>query len=291
MLADRGGWSAFEAGSLWLEHAHRVVRRCSGQGVLWVTFNEPRYYTGLDTVHGLKSPLDTRKMQRALVDTHRRAYDLIHSLDPGALVTSNLAHTPPPMPQEDLRFVDQVRDKLDYLGVDYYYGLSLDNLTGVFSFLGHWVIRPQPDGLYEALLMYSRRYPELPLYIVEDGMATDNGKPRTYPLHAGRLHPGPRLLGPAGDRRRGRVIGYNYWSLVDSYEWGNYRARFGLYRVDVKNDPTLQRRETDGVGAYREVIDVGGAPGGYAPTMRPAFCSFANLPDTCTLERLLGRPT
>lgn len=147
-------------------------------------------------------------MQRALVDTHRRAYDLIASLDPGALVTSDLAHTPPPMPPEDLRFVEQVLDKLDYLGVDYYYGLSLDDLTGTFSFLGHWVIRPQFDGLCEVLLMYSRRYPELPLYIVENGMATDNGKPRKKtphpPLHAGRLHPGQRLLDPAGDRRWGR---------------------------------------------------------------------------------------
>lgn len=230
-------------------------------------------------------------MQRALVDTHRRAFDLIASLDPGALVKSNLAHTPPPMPPEDLRFVEQVLDKLDYLGVDYYYGLSLDNLTGAFSFLGHWVIRPQPDGPCEVLLMYSRRYPELPLYIVENGMATDNGKPRTYPYTRAdymrdHVYWIQRAIADGAD-----VIGYNYWSLVDSYEWVNYRARFGLYRVDVKNDPTLQRRETDGVGAYRAVIDAGGVPEGYAPTMRPAFCSFANLPGTCTLERLLGRPT
>ena len=33
------------------------------------------------------------------------------------------------------------------------------------------------------------------------------------------------------------VIGYNYWSITDNYEWGSYTPRFGLYTVDVRTDP------------------------------------------------------
>lgn len=32
------------------------------------------------------------------------------------------------------------------------------------------------------------------------------------------------------------VIGYNHWSLVDNYEWGDCSARSGLYRVNVLSD-------------------------------------------------------
>ena len=55
------------------------------------------------------------------------------------------------------------------------------------------------------------------------------------------------------------VFGYNYWSLTDNYEWGSYTPRFGLYTVDARTDPTLARRPTDGVEAYRAIIG-GGAP-------------------------------
>ena len=33
------------------------------------------------------------------------------------------------------------------------------------------------------------------------------------------------------------LIGYNYWSLTDNYEWGSYTPRFGLYTVNVTSDP------------------------------------------------------
>ncbi len=51
----------------------------------------------------------------------------------------------------DTTFVDRVRDKLDFLGVDYYYGLSLDNLTAVSAITdAFYDISPQPDGIYHA---------------------------------------------------------------------------------------------------------------------------------------------
>ena len=77
------------------------------------------------------------------------------------------------------------------------------------------------------------------------------------------------------------VIGYNHWSLVDNYEWGSYSPRFGLYRVDVLNDPALERQPTTGVEAYREIISAGGVGPDYRPVLPPAWCSLSTIPDTC----------
>ncbi|MGW4247904.1 family 1 glycosylhydrolase, partial [Nocardia sp. NPDC004722] len=77
------------------------------------------------------------------------------------------------------------------------------------------------------------------------------------------------------------VIGYNYWSLTDNYEWGSYTPRFGLYTVDVKTDPSLTRRPTDAVDAYRAIAHDAGVPPGYRPTRPATTCSLVDALDSC----------
>ena len=77
------------------------------------------------------------------------------------------------------------------------------------------------------------------------------------------------------------VIGYNYWSLTDNYEWGSYTPRFGLYTVDVLHDPTLTRVPTDAVPAYRAITAANGVPAGYTPTRAPQFCSLVDFLSSC----------
>lgn len=77
------------------------------------------------------------------------------------------------------------------------------------------------------------------------------------------------------------VIGYNFWSITDNYEWGDYQARFGLYTVDAVGDPALTRMPTDAVSSYRELIDDGGVGDGYRPVMPPATCSLVDFPSSC----------
>ncbi|CAK1543471.1 unnamed protein product [Leptosia nina] len=51
------------------------------------------------------------------------------------------------------------------------------------------------------------------------------------------------------------VIGYTYWSLMDSFEWiGGYQSTFGLYDVDF-NDPKRPRRPRLSAKYYACVID------------------------------------
>jgi beta-glucosidase len=77
------------------------------------------------------------------------------------------------------------------------------------------------------------------------------------------------------------VIGYNYWSLTDNYEWGSYAPRFGLYTVDVRTDPSLTRRPTDAVGTYNQLIAAGGVPPGYRPVRAPSLCVLVDPPASC----------
>lgn len=279
-VADQGAWNNGRTSKDFLTFAQAIVERYKGRGALWVTFNEPTVYTQDELQN--QPGTDPGRMLGNLVAAHRAAYTMIHRVDPGSKVTSNIAFIPAAQAVFDAMFTDRVADRLDFVGIDYYYGLSLDNLTAASALTGEfWKIKPQPDGIYHALMYYHDRFPKLPLYVVENGMPTDNGKAR-----ADGYTRAQDLRDTIYWMRRARaagadVIGYNYWSITDNYEWGSYRPRFGLYTVNVLTDPSLRRRPTDAVAAYRKIIHDGGVPGTYKPVLPPAFCSLVTLLKSC----------
>lgn len=281
-VADQGGWSTGETIDLWLANARRVVQRFAGQDALWITFNEPTIYVQEELTNGGIQPWLAPAMFGRLVRAHRAAYDVIHELDPGAPVSSNAAYIPAVQPLLDAMFLDRVRDKLDFAGLDFYYGASLDNATAVHAATGEfWKVRPQPDGLYYALRYYARKFGDLPLYVVENGMPTDNGKPRPDG-YTRSDHLRDHIYWLQRAKADGvNVIGYNYWSITDNYEWGSYQPRFGLYTVDAATDPELTRKPTDGVQSYRDLIDDGGVPDGYQPAQPPGLCSLVDGLRSC----------
>ncbi|MEA2842692.1 MAG: hypothetical protein QOJ69_363, partial [Actinomycetota bacterium] len=55
------------------------------------------------------------------------------------------------------------------------------------------------------------------------------------------------------------VTGYFHWTLADSYEWGSYQPRYGLYGVERRTD-SVRLRDTDwfggdAAGTYRRFAD------------------------------------
>lgn len=127
------------------------------------------------------------------------------------------------------------------------------------------------------------QFPGKPIRVIENGLATDP---------AGRRPDGYRRSDHLRDTvywlQRAKQDGipvksYNYWSLTDNYEWGgDFDSRFGLFTVDVRRDPSLTRRPTDGVAAYREITRAGGGvPADYRPTRMPVPCSLVDVPDSC----------
>ncbi|MEU2253850.1 family 1 glycosylhydrolase [Nocardia xishanensis] len=286
---DRGGWHNPAIVEDWLANARRVVDRYAGADPLWVTFNEPMMYMLNEVRHGGIGAVDAPAMHDRIAQAHNAIYDHIHAVQPGAMVTSNVAHIPAAEDAVDKPLIDKIAAKLDYIGIDYYYGLSPDNLTGMTNFTELWKNPLQSEGIYYALQHYSHAFPGKPLYIVENGMPTENGLPRWDAYsRADNLRDTVYWLQRA--KADGiNLIGYNYWSLTDNYEWGSYTPRFGLYTVDVLTDPTLARRPTDAVAAYRAITSEGGVPADYLPTRLPKECSFvdalASCADPVTLPR------
>jgi beta-glucosidase len=102
-----------------------------------------------------------------------------------------------------------------------------------------------PEGLAEVLAAVDRRY-GLPILVTESGAADATGRLRAR-----------HLLGHLGAARAAidagvRLEGFLYWSLLDNWEWGSFRPRFGLYRVDYENG--FRREATEAARVYAEVI-------------------------------------
>ncbi|MEU5410517.1 family 1 glycosylhydrolase [Nocardia asteroides] len=279
---DRGGWKNQAMVADWLANMQRVVDRYAAFDPLWVTINEPMGYVAQSLKIGDIEALDIQPMFDRLVQAHSAIYDYIHQRQPGARVTSNVAQYPIVQNLTDLLFVDRVRAKLDYLGIDFYYGTSLQH-PPTTALLGDelWKNAIEPEGIYYTLRVYAERFPRLPIYVVENGLPTENGAPR-----ADGYTRADHLRDTVYWIQRARldgidVIGYNYWSLTDNYEWGSYAPRFGLYTVDVAYDPGLTRRPTDAVAAYRAITAADGVPPDYRPTRDPALCSVVTPLDSC----------
>ncbi|MFB7717932.1 family 1 glycosylhydrolase [Nocardia sp. NPDC056100] len=276
---DRGGWNNPAIVSDWLANARTVVDRYAHFNPLWVTFNEPVMYMLNETRHGGISAATIPAMTDRIAQAHNGIYDYIHRVQPGAMVTSNVAYIPTAEDAINGPLMNAIATKLDYIGIDYYYGMSPDDMRAISTEL--WKNSLQPEGIYYALQHYSRAFPGKPLYIVENGMPTENGLPRADGYtRADDLRDTVYWIQRAKADGM-NVIGYNYWSLTDNYEWGSYTPRFGLYTVDVLTDPTLTRKPTDAVPAYTAITANSGVPADYRPTRDPKACSLVDAVASC----------
>ena len=280
-LADREGLLSDEAVPAFGRFADLITERWAGDGTMWVTLNEPLVFFKHEMTIGQVAPQDFGRFLDQIVAAHRLGYAAAHRADPDAMVTMNEAYLPMATDFTDTLIGDRVADVVDYVGIDYYYGVALNNLTTINAAWDDFAaVRPQPEVIYEAIKHYAQSYPGKPIYIVENGLPTDNGG------RADGVDRGDFLRDTAFWLQRAvadgyPVIGYNQWSLVDNYEWGSYAPRFGLYQVDVLTDPALERRPTTGVEAYREIIANGGVGPDYRPVLPGGWCSLSTIPDSC----------
>lgn len=295
--ADRGGMLNPANVDAFGEYARAITARYADRGALWVAVNEPLVFVRHELEIGAIGPQQAGQLLDALERAHRLSYAAAHAADPAAKVTSNEAFLPAVTPVTDALFSDRIADVLDYVGIDYYYGVALDNLTAInAAWNDFWAVRPQPEDIYHALRHYSDRFPGKPLYIVENGLPTDGDRdePGAHPRADG-VDRADNLRDTIFWVQRAsadgmNVIGYNYWSIADNYEWGSYRPRFGLYTVDALTDPALTRTPTDAVAAYREITARGGTAEGYRPVSPLVTCSLASIPRSCAEPADPGGP-
>ena len=180
----------------------------------------------------------------------------------------------------DLEVIGQ---PLDFLGVNYYAGVYLragdpddlrqhevksrTGLPGVVEYrppsleqtaMG-WLV--DADGLYELLMRLSKDAPDLPLYVTENGRASED-----YVNPEGVVHDPERvrylhqhLSAAARAIEDGaNLAGYFVWSLLDNFEWGwGYQKRFGIIYVDFG---TQRRIPKTSARFYADVIRATAVP-------------------------------
>ena len=105
-----------------------------------------------------------------------------------------------------------------------------------------WAINPA--GLTDLLSWLGKNYPDVPLYITENGAAYD------APLVAGEVNDPDRIAYIAGHLAAVHeaiaagvdVRGYFAWSLLDNFEWAwGYGQRFGLIHVDFETQQRIPK--------------------------------------------------
>ncbi|NVM78506.1 beta-glucosidase [Duganella sp. SG902] len=140
--------------------------------------------------------------------------------------------------------MDIIGAPLDFLGINYYFrtnvvsdgkhGYTEVDLEGVERTQMGWEVYPY--GLRHLLVGFHCDYPNLPpIYITENGMATDDV------VVNGEVHDHQRIsflnrhLEAVNQAVKAGVDvrGYFIWSLMDNFEWAfGYERRFGIIHVD-----------------------------------------------------------
>ena len=101
----------------------------------------------------------------------------------------------------------------------------------------------------ECVVANLTRLTDKPVYITENGLSCNDDRLRIVFISE-------YLAAVAEAIRLGAdVRGYLYWSLLDNYEWGSFKPRFGLYSVDRE---TFEREAKPSAAFYREIIENNG---------------------------------
>ncbi len=116
-----------------------------------------------------------------------------------------------------------------------------------------WETKSDAPGLRAWCRSEAALHPGLPVWVVENGMATRVVGGRSLRREDGWDR--PRYIRDHVDAVAGAVAdgspvtAYFHWSLVDNYEWGSYESRFGIFGMD-RSDPSGRVRwlETDADG-------------------------------------------
>jgi beta-glucosidase len=219
----------------------------------------------------VKNVFRANKSFKHLMDAHRRAYSIIHEHHAKAEVgLSHYATCVQPYRNgpvnrlavwgldyiRNWRFLDSVKDDVDFIGIQYYHRDVIDVVPrgGKWGFFdvknpNDWVNDLNwdmyPEGIYQ-ILKRTARYKK-PIYITESGLADRDDRKR-WEFIRRNLYWIHRAMSEGVDIR-----GYFHWSLLDNFEWDKgFWPRFGLVAVDFKTD---ERHIRPSARHYKQVCE------------------------------------
>lgn len=272
-FTEKDGWLSANAPEAFAEYVKVVVENLGDLVDNWVTLNEPVLLGTMSYWQGRWPPQKKGvfKFDRAiqhLAAAHKRAYRIIHRLQPDAQV-GIAKHMISYKPVSDVwshvltrgaidwwfnhRFFKLTWPKHDYIGVNYYFQRKIGvKMVPPFFYqeddgdrksdIG-WKIAP--EGLFN-VLKGVKKY-GLPVYVTENGIADEKDV-----LRADFIRDHLRAVERA-QKEGVDVRGYFHWSLLDNFEWDlGYGPRFGLVEVDYK---TMERKLRPSAYVYKAIID------------------------------------
>ncbi|WP_197353963.1 glycoside hydrolase family 1 protein [Streptomyces bathyalis] len=258
-FAARGGWLAPDALELFERYCSRVAVELGDLMPFVCTVNEPQMVALHGYLEGYHPPGVTnavlwKRVGRTLLAAHRVA---VRAMRTGAgtpqcgLVVQLPLLAPARADDEGCRaFCETMRgeivdlylnglsgrDRGDWLGVQYYRKQWVDSASptlfaqppaGVRISQMGWAVHA--DGL--RLILHRASETGLPLYVTENGIATEDDSERVEYL-ASHLAAVAQAMAEGID-----VRGYLHWSAFDNFEWAEgYVPKFGLIAVDREND-------------------------------------------------------
>jgi len=285
-FAARGGFEKTHNVRYFIRFVRFVVEQYADLVDMWITINEPGVYIYQCYQIGEWPPFKKNlglalRVYLNLVLAHRQAYKVIHkadkSLNDGITQVSIAQNTISFAAYRKHGLLDQLAvwlsDKLvnhgfyilssrrthDFIGINYYFRVRLKRdpnswhiIQDDISVQGRevsdigWEI--YAHGLFDVLMDF-RDY-QKPIYITENGIATDNDdrRERFIVSHLNEVY---HAIKGGVDIR-----GYYHWSLIDNFEWHlGYEPRFGLVEVNYK----IQKRTIKNSGrVYAEIIKANG---------------------------------
>ncbi len=153
---------------------------------------------------------------------------------------------------------EQKSQPFDFFGVNFYSHvyIALDsNVTGGVRIEfnknetpSDFLFTMYPEGLYRSCALVQSYFPNIPIYITENGVADSSDIVRQQWI-VRYLYSLSKCI-----RDNMNIQGYFHWSFMDNYEWGiGYKARFGLFEVDY-DSPAKTRKLRKSGRIYRNII-------------------------------------
>ncbi|CAN5534114.1 family 1 glycosylhydrolase [soil metagenome] len=271
-VVEGGGWEEPGTAVRFARFCERTAGELGGSMARACTLNEPNIVAMVGWLAGRFPPGKTdvearRRVNRVLIDAHRRAVEAIRAAAPGVAVGLTLSMTDYQAVDGGEAKRDQIRARMedeflaatagdDFVGVQTYSRSRIGPSGGLPGEPGvpdlpmgyeYW-----PQAL-EATIRRAAAVTGLPVLVTENGIGTDDDDQRIAYVTAA-LEGVLRCLADRID-----VRGYTYWSLLDNFEWAfGYAPRFGLASVDrstFARTPKPSARWFAEVAAANAIVD------------------------------------
>ena len=279
-FADNYGFHHKKSVELFSRYVEEIVNELGEFCDFYIVLNEPMVPLGMGYLAGTFPPgfRNPWKFWRALshlAKAYNKSYQIIHDKNPNVEVGISYLYNWYDV--DGLGFIEKIanktskwyridmlgnkiKDNQDYVGIDYYrLGKIIFNPKNS-EHLGfrikedphspmRWVTYSR--GMHLVLKEAYAKYKK-PIYVIENGVPTNLGiedaeRVNFIKTHLKEVHRAIENGVP--------VRGYNYWSLIDNFEWlEGYNPRFGLYEIDRK---TLQRIPRKSAKIYGKICREG----------------------------------